>query len=154
MSQLDTAPIFPLHPDGWPKARGYTNGFRVQSGCDLICVAGQIGWDTDGKFPGDGDVVAQFSQALDNFLAVVAAGGGKPTDVVSMTIYVTDMDQYIRGRSELGRIWQQRFGRHYPAMALVGVSALVEKLALVEIQGLAAISASDVTAESHNGCER
>lgn len=147
MTQSDPGRILPLHPSGWPRARGYTNGFRVRSGFDLVCVAGQIGWNREGQFVGEGDLVAQFAQALDNFLAVVAAGGGTPGDVVSMTIYVTDIGRYISSRTELGTLWQQRFGRHYPTMALIGVSALVEELALVEIQGFATVPTA--SEESH-----
>lgn len=83
--------------------------------------------------------VEQFAQAVDNVLAVVAAAGGKPTDVISLTIFVTDQRPYQAATKAVGAAWRERFGSHYPAMALVEVKALLEPGALVEIQGLAAV---------------
>lgn len=118
----------------WPKPKGYANG-RIGMGRALH-VAGQIGWDESGAFV-PGGLVPQFGKALDNVLAVVRAAGGAATDIASMTVYVTDIDAYRSAGAALGPLWRERMGRHYPAMALVAVSALVEREAVVEIQAVA-----------------
>lgn len=118
----------------WPRPRGYVNG-AIGVGRPLH-VAGQIGWIADGSFPCT-DLVGQLAQALDNVLAVVRAAGGVPGDVVSMTVYVTDVDAYRAGLRAIGQAWRDRFGTHYPAMALVAVTALVEPRAIVEVQAVA-----------------
>jgi enamine deaminase RidA (YjgF/YER057c/UK114 family) len=119
---------------GWPKPIGYANG-RVANG-RVLHVGGQIGWTPDGKFLVK-DLVGQFAQALDNMLAVVKAAGGDASSIAAMTVYVTNMDDYRASRKELGRIWRERLGTHYPAMALVAVAALFEREAVVEIQAVA-----------------
>jgi enamine deaminase RidA (YjgF/YER057c/UK114 family) len=123
---------------GWPAPKGYANG-RVGAGRTLH-VGGQIGWSmaVNGgapRFP-EG-LVAQFGQALDNVLAVVRAAGGAAEDIASMTVYVTSIEDYRAAQRELGPVWRERMGRHYPAMALVAVTALVEPEAVVEIQAVA-----------------
>lgn len=129
-----------IHPAHFPRARGYANGV-VTSGKTLY-VAGQIGWEADESFASD-DFVHQFGKALDNVLDVVRAAGGTPADVVDMTIYVTDLDAYRSAAAggQLGPLWRERFGRHYPAMALVGVAGLVHPQARVEIQAVASFPA-------------
>ncbi len=118
----------------WPKPRGYSNG-RIGQGA-VLHIAGQIGWDEHGKFV-DGGLGPQFAKALGNVLAVVRAAGGVPEDIASMTVFVTDVDDYRKSQAILAPIWRERLGRHYPAMALVAVSALVEPAAVVEIQAVA-----------------
>ena len=127
----------PIEPEGWRRPRGYAHGMAAHGG-RTVYVAGQIGWDTDFKFPAL-DLVGQFGKALDNVIEVVRAAGGEASDVVNMTIYVTDVDEYRRAVSELGAVWRERFGKHYPAMALVGVAALVEPRSKVEIQAVASV---------------
>lgn len=122
---------------GFPPARGYSNGI-VGTGPTLH-VAGQIAWDEHGNIGSD-DFVEQFGLALDNVLAVVTAAGGTATDIASMTMYVTDLWVYRASLRKLGPVWRARLGDHYPAMALVGVSGLVELRALVEIQAIAHLS--------------
>jgi enamine deaminase RidA (YjgF/YER057c/UK114 family) len=129
-----------VQPAGWPAPRGYANGV-VTSGRTLH-VAGQIGWDATGDFPRS-DLAGQLAQALDNVLAVVQAAGGAPGDVARMTIYVTDLDAYRSSLREIGAAWRARFGKHFPAMTLVGVAGLVEPRALVEIEALAALSGGE-----------
>ncbi len=119
---------------GWPTPRGYANGV-VATGRALH-VAGQIGWQPDGTFTTD-DLLEQFAIALDNVLSVVNAAGGTPDAVAEMTIYVTEIETYRARMRELGPIWRQRLGKHFPAMALVAVPALVEPRAKVEIQAVA-----------------
>ena len=125
---------------GWPMPKGYANG-RIGSG-RVVHVGGQIGWDLEGKFPEEGTFAAQFAQTLDNVLAVVRAAGGWPQDIASMTVFVTDMDLYRNARKELAKVWRDRMGTHYPAMALVAVTALLERAALVEIQAVAHLGAA------------
>ena len=128
-----------VQPEGFPPARGYANGVVLEAERPLY-VAGQIGWELDGSFASD-ELVPQFARALDHVLAVVAAAGGRPEHIAQMTVYVTDMAAYRASLRELGRIWRERIGTHYPAMALVAVSELVEPRALVEIQAVAALPA-------------
>jgi enamine deaminase RidA (YjgF/YER057c/UK114 family) len=99
----------------------------------VLFVAGQIGWRPDGKFITD-DLAEQFAQALDNVLAVVSTAGGEPSSIARMTVYVTDLDAYRSSTRAIGQAWRARMGRHYPAMALVGVAGLVEERAKVEIE--------------------
>ncbi|HEU4730228.1 MAG TPA: RidA family protein [Kofleriaceae bacterium] len=119
---------------GWPAPRGYANG-RAGRG-RAVHVAGQIGWDERGALAA-AELVPQFAQALDNVLAVVRAAGGAPEDIASMTVFVTDIAAYRGAGKELGAVWRARLGKHFPAMALVAVSALVEPRAVVEIQATA-----------------
>jgi enamine deaminase RidA (YjgF/YER057c/UK114 family) len=121
---------------GWPKPKGYVNG-ALCTGKRTLYVAGQVGWNERQEMA-EG-FVAQFAQALDNVLAVVRAAGGKPEDVVKMTVYVTDLAAYRDAQRALGAVWRERLGKHFPAMALVGVAGLVEEGALVEIETIAAL---------------
>ncbi len=120
--------------DGGPAPKGYANG-RVGRGAALH-VAGQVGWNAAGVFETK-ELVGQFERALDNLLGVLAAAHAHVDDVAEMTIYVTDIAAYRAARKQLGPIWKQRFGAHFPAMTLVAVSALVELDALVEISATA-----------------
>lgn len=119
---------------GWPQPKGYSNG-RTGTGVPLH-TGGQIGWDTEGRFP-EGGLVPQFGKTLENIVAVVAAAGGTPADIATMTVYVTDIAAYRSSQKELGAVWRQHMGKHFPAMALVAVAALVEREAVVEMQAVA-----------------
>ena len=121
---------------GWPAPKGYVNG-AITSGRTLY-IAGQVGWNERQEFASD-DLAAQFAQALDNVLAVARAAGAGPTDAAKMTVYVTDLDAYRSSLREIGRAWRDRFGKHFPAMALVGVAGLVERAAKVEIEATFAL---------------
>lgn len=123
---------------GWAPPKGYVNGIVTTK--PTLFVAGQIGWNARQEFEHE-DFLGQFGQALDNVLAVVRAAGGAPSSVVKMTVYVTDLAAYRAAMPSLGFVWRSRFGRHFPAMALVGVSGLVEPKALVEIETIAALDA-------------
>jgi enamine deaminase RidA (YjgF/YER057c/UK114 family) len=126
-----------VEPPGWPTPRGYVNGALVRGA--TLFVAGQVGWSANQVFESD-DLAAQFAQALDNVLAVVRAAGGAPEDVAKMTIYVTDLDSYRKSTRPIGAAWRARFGKHFPAMALIGVAGLVEPRALIEIEATAVIA--------------
>jgi enamine deaminase RidA (YjgF/YER057c/UK114 family) len=117
-----------------PNPKGYANG-RIGRG-PALHIAGQVGWNAQGVFEAK-DLVGQLAQALDNLLSVLAAAHGHPDDLAEMTIYVTDIAAYRAARKQLGPIWKQRFGGHFPAMTLVAVTALVEPDALVEISATA-----------------
>ncbi len=129
----------PLQPQSWPRPRGYSNGFRVPAGHDLIFTGGMVGWDASEQIV-PGGFVPQFRQALENILAVVECGGGSATDIVSMTVFVVDRDDYLGSLKELGHAWRETLGRVYPAMALVQIAGLVETGARLEIQAVAAVA--------------
>jgi enamine deaminase RidA (YjgF/YER057c/UK114 family) len=126
-----------LQPPDWPQPVGYASGISAQG--TLVFVSGQIGWDAAGRFP-SGDLAAQVEQALRNVLAVVAEAGGAPEDIVRLTWFVTDKASYVNGRKAIGEAYRRVMGRHYPAMSVVAVSALVEDDALVEIEATAVVS--------------
>jgi enamine deaminase RidA (YjgF/YER057c/UK114 family) len=126
-----------LQPKGWPRPRGYANGM-VGTG-RVVLIAGQIGWDSQGRFA-EG-FAAQTAQALRNVLAVLAEGGGGPEHIARLTWYVADMPAYRASAAALGPVWREVMGRHFPAMSVVGVSALVEPAALVEIEATAIVPA-------------
>ncbi len=120
--------------EAWPAPKGYSNG-RIGRG-PVLHVAGQVGWTPQGVFEAK-DLVGQFAVALANVVDVVHAAKGKVTDIAEMTVYVTDIEAYRNARKQLGPIWREHMQTHFPAMALVAVSALVEPEALVEIQAVA-----------------
>jgi enamine deaminase RidA (YjgF/YER057c/UK114 family) len=125
-----------LQPPGWPRPRGYANGVLAEG--RLVFVAGQIGWDETGDFPA-AELPGQVRQALRNVLAVLAQAGGRAEDIARMTWYVTDRDEYIASGREIGEAYREVMGRHYPAMAVVQVVALVEARARVEIEATAVV---------------
>ena len=120
-----------LQPSGWSKPRGYSNGI-VATG-RMVFVAGQIGWNGDCQFESD-DFVAQTAQALRNVVAVLFEGEAHPEDIVRMTWYVTDREEYLRRGSEIGVVYREIMGKHYPVMTAVEVKGLMEARAKVEIE--------------------
>jgi len=125
-----------LQPEGWLKPRGYSNGIAARG--KTIYVGGQIGWNGQCQFEND-DFAGQVRQTLQNVVDVVRAGGGKPEHITTMTWYFTDKAEYLASLKELGPIWRDIMGRHYPAIAAVQVMALVEDRARIEIQAIAVI---------------
>ena len=124
-----------LQPQGWPKPRGYANGMMADG--RILVTGGVVGWDVMGNFP-DG-FVAQVGQALSNIRAILAEGGAEPHHLVRLTWYVLDADEYTAGLKELGAAYREIIGLHYPAMAVVQVTRLVEKAARVEIEATAVV---------------
>ncbi|MFK4505967.1 RidA family protein [Bradyrhizobium daqingense] len=124
-----------LQPSGWPMPKGYANGMAAEG--RIIVTGGVIGWDAQ-EHLADG-FVAQVRQTLTNIAAILAEAGARPEHLVRLTWYVVDMDEYLANLKELGRIYRDIFGAHYPAMALVQVVRLVEKAARVEIEATAVI---------------
>jgi len=125
-----------LLPEGWPRPKGYANG--VAAAGEIVFVAGQIGWTPAGVFE-ETTLAGQFRQALDNTLAVLTSAGARPEHVARMTWYITDKRTYLASLAEIGAIWREKMGRHYLAMAVVEVSALIEDQALIEIETIAVI---------------
>jgi len=127
-----------INPAELGRPSGFSHAVAVTAG-RMIFLAGQIGLGRDGKLVGGG-VVAQFEQALANLLIALAAAGGHPGDLVSLTIYIVDLQDYQAHAKEIGAVWRRLAGAEYPATAGVGVARLWEPDALVEIQGIAAVS--------------
>jgi enamine deaminase RidA (YjgF/YER057c/UK114 family) len=125
-----------LHPPGWPRAKGYSNG--VAASGRVVCVSGMVGWDAGGVFQTD-DFVGQARQALENIVAVLAEGGARPEHIVRMTWYVLDKAEYLGAGTALGAAYRDVIGRHYPAMSAVQVSGLMEARARVEIEATAVV---------------
>jgi len=126
-----------VQPAAFSKPKGYSNGVVTRG--PTLYIAGQIGWNEHNVFESK-DLPGQFAQALDNVLAVVVAAGGQAENIAKMTVYVTDLDAYRNSLRDVGRIWRERLGKHFPAMALVGVAGLVEREALIEIEAVAVLN--------------
>jgi enamine deaminase RidA (YjgF/YER057c/UK114 family) len=124
-----------LQPPGWPEPKGYANG--VEAG-GIVFTGGMIGWDETGAFP-HADLAGQVGQALRNALAVIAQAGGGPEHVTRLTWYVTDREEYLAQQKEIGAAYRAAMGRHFPAMAVVQVSGLLEPGAKVEIEATAVL---------------
>jgi enamine deaminase RidA (YjgF/YER057c/UK114 family) len=133
------ARIEAVQPAGWAAPSGYSNAIAVSGATKLVFVAGQIAWDEKKQLVGAGDFARQFEQALSNVVACLKAAGAEPNALVRLTIYVTDKRQYLAAAKEIGGAYKRLVGRHYPAMALVQVAALLEEGALVEIEATAAV---------------
>jgi len=125
-----------LLPPGWSRPSGYSNGISAQG--RMVFVAGQIGWDKNQSMQ-TGELTGQFEQILKNTLAVLAEAGAGPEHIVRMTWYITSRSEYLAQASALGKIWRAVMGKHYPAMAVVEVSALIESHAKMEIETTAVV---------------
>lgn len=127
-----------VNPPELGRPRGFSHGIVTPPGARIVFVAGQTAADEAGRVAGS-DFVAQFDRALDKVLRVVRRAGGDSAQIARMTVYVTDMGAYRTSRSRLAAVWKEHMGAHYPAMALLEVSALVDEGALVEIQAEAVL---------------
>jgi enamine deaminase RidA (YjgF/YER057c/UK114 family) len=123
-----------IHPDGWLPAKGYANGMLTRDG--VLHIGGQIGWDANKVFV-SADFIGQMRQALTNIRAIVEAAGGTVEDVTRLTWFVTDKAEYLAHQAEVGAAYRDVFGKHFPAMSMVVVSALIEDEAKVEIEATA-----------------
>jgi len=126
-----------INPEALGQPRGYSNGMLFEGG-SILFIAGQVGWDRESRIVSD-DFAEQFVQALENVLAVVHQAGGGPENIGRMLIFVTDKDEYESRLRDIGSAYRQLMGKHFPAMTLVEVSSLLERLAKVEIEALAVI---------------
>jgi len=124
-----------LLPEGWPRPSGYSNGILADG--KQVFVAGMIGWDPDGTF--SVGLVSQFRTILENTIATLAVAGAKPADIVRMTWYVKDLDDYRQNLAGIGQAYRELMGKNFPVMAVVGVTDLVEPEALIEIETTAVI---------------
>ena len=128
-----------VNPESLGAPRGWNHGVLAPRDGRLLFVAGMAGWSAARRGEPAG-FVEQFANALDQVLAVVRDAGGVPADVARMTVYVTDLAEYRASLAALGDAWRQRFGKHYPAMALLEVSGLVDAGAKVEIEATAVVA--------------
>lgn len=125
-----------LHPPGWVRPRGYSNG--VSAAGRTVFVSGMIGWDAQSKLVAD-DIVGQVQQALKNIVEVLAQANAKPEHIVRMTWYVVDKREYLAASKAIGDVYRAIMGRHYPAMTALQVTALLEDGARVEIEATAMV---------------
>ena len=125
-----------INPESWPRPSGYNNG--VISAGKILFIAGQIGWNKQGKLVAD-DLVTQVKQALSNVVAVLKEAGAEPGHVCRLTWYVTNIEEYRERAKEIGEVYRSVFGKHYAAMSLLGVNQLLERGAVVEIEATAVL---------------
>ncbi|PHZ84053.1 RidA family protein [Paremcibacter congregatus] len=118
-------------PAGWARPKGYSNGIIAKG--EVFFIAGVVGWNNDEVFESD-NLVDQFRQALLNIRAILEAGNAGPEHITRMTWYVTEMDGYRTQLPEFGAIYKEIIGKNFPVMACVGVTALVERQAKIEIE--------------------
>jgi enamine deaminase RidA (YjgF/YER057c/UK114 family) len=126
-----------LQPPGWARAKGFSNGISC-TGKTLVFIAGQVGYTGAGKWEAR-DFAGQFRQALQNVIDVLEQANGKPEHLVRLTWYVLDKQEYLNSLKAVGEAYRELMGRHYPTMAVVQVSGLVEDEARLEIEATAVI---------------
>jgi len=128
-----------LHPKHWAPAKGFSNGIVAEG--RQIFLAGQVGWNARQEFESD-DFVAQTEQALRNIVEILAEAGARPEHIVRLTWYVTSKQDYLARLREVGGAYRRVIGRHFPAMTLIEVGALLEERAKVEIEATAVLPAA------------
>jgi enamine deaminase RidA (YjgF/YER057c/UK114 family) len=127
-----------INPSRLARPSGFSHAVTAAGG-RLVFLAGQTALDRDGAIVGGG-VAGQFERALRNLFTALAAAGGAPGDLASLTVYVLDVDDYRAHSREIGAVWRRLAGRDYPAMAVIGVARLWDEHALLEVQGIAVVS--------------
>ncbi|HEY5101148.1 MAG TPA: RidA family protein [Steroidobacteraceae bacterium] len=125
-----------LQPPNWPRPKGFSHGISARG--QLLSIAGQVGWDASGRFASE-RLADQVKVALENIVAVLAAGGARPDHVTRLTWYVTSREEYYAELPAIGANYRAVMGRHFPAMSVVQVVALMEAQAKVEIEATAVI---------------
>ena len=125
-----------LQPPGWARAKGFSNGIAASG--RLVFIAGQIGWTGEGKWEAR-EFAGQFRQALQNVITVLKEAKGKPEHIVRLTWYVLDKREYLNALKPVGEAYRELMGKHYPTMAVVQVSGLVEDEARLEIEATAVV---------------
>ncbi len=125
-----------LQPPGWPRPKGYSNGISASG--RMIFTGGLVGWDENESFP-EKDMAGQARRTFENIIAVLKEGGAGPEHIVRMTWYITDRDAYLNSVKDIGQAYRDVIGRHFPAMAVVQVVALMEVDALLEIEVTAVV---------------
>jgi enamine deaminase RidA (YjgF/YER057c/UK114 family) len=129
-----------FNPEGLPPATGFSYGALAASG-RVLHIAGMTGLEADGSL--SGSLVDQFGVACSGVAVVIEAAGGQPSDLVSMTIYTTDVDLYIASLAPIGVAYRTIFGKHFPPMALIGVDRLFDPKAMVELVCVAVVPDQD-----------
>jgi enamine deaminase RidA (YjgF/YER057c/UK114 family) len=132
--------VQPINPPTLPKPVGYSHAWEVQGG-KTVYIAGQVAFDKEGRVVGRGDLVAQFRQVCENLKALMLSRGGQLNDIVKLTIYVLSKAEYKARAREIGQVYREYFGRHFPAMTLVEVKGLYDddQGTLIEIEGVAVV---------------
>ena len=125
-----------LQPEGWAKPLGYSNGIAARG--RIVFVGGQVGWTGEQRWETD-DFAGQVRQTLQNIVAILAEAGAGPEHITTMTWYFTEKQEYLANLREVGKAYREVIGKHFPAMAAVEVTALVEDRAKVEIQAMAVV---------------
>ena len=125
-----------LLPPGWPRPKGYANGVLAEG--RTVWTGGVVGWDEQERFP-DADTAGQFRRILQSTVAILAEAGAGPEHIVRMTWYVTDRQEYLDQLPAIGAAYREIIGKHFPAMAVVQVVALIEAAAKIEIETTAVI---------------
>jgi len=125
-----------LQPPDWARAKGFSNGIAANG--KLVFIAGQVGWTGQGEWK-EKSFAGQFRQTIQNILDVLAEARGKPEHIVRLTWYVLDRDEYLASLKEVGAAYRELMGKHYPTMAVVQVSGLVERNARLEIEATAVV---------------
>ena len=133
-----------IHPEGWAPAKGYANGILTPDG--TLYIGGQVGWSKDKIFESH-NFIGQMEQALRNIVSIVEVAGGQATDIVRLTWYVIDKQEYLTRQREIGEVYRQVLGRHFPAMSVLVISELVEGDALLEIEATAQLHLADCQSE-------
>ena len=126
-------------PEGWDPPIGYSNAIEAGSG-KLLFIAGQVGWDEKQTFHSE-EIPPQFEQALKNIIAILKTAGGKPEDICRITAFCCDKPGYLAVRPQLGKIWREHMGKHYPAMSMIFVSDLLDSPGKIELEATAVIPA-------------
>jgi len=132
--------VHAVNPPSLARPAGYSHGIEVQ-GSKTLYVSGQVAFDKDGELIGPGDIVAQFRQICQNLKAVLLARAGQINDIVKLTIYVLDKSAYKRNAKEIGAVYREFFGRHYPAMTFLEVNGLYDddQGCMIEIEAVAVV---------------
>lgn len=125
-----------LHPENWKAAKGYANGIAAEG--RTVYLGGQVGWNADQEFETD-DFVGQVEQSLENIVAILAEADAGPQNIVRLTWYILDKQEYLSRLHDLGAAYRRVLGRHFPAMSMVEVNALIEDRAKVEIEATAVV---------------
>ncbi len=125
-----------LQPDNWAPAKGYANGVVAQG--KLVVLGGQIGWNAQQEFESE-EYIDQFRQTLENIKTLLNEAGASPEHLVRLTWFITDRDAYLGSQKEMGAVYRDVIGRHYPSMSVVQVVKLVESRAKIEIEATAVI---------------
>ncbi len=128
-----------IKPEGWPPPKGYSNGILAGPG-RILFIAGQVGWDQTETFQSE-ELVPQFRQALENIVAILAEAGGKPEHICRMTAYCTDKAVYLEARRDLGGVWREIIGPHYPVMSMIFVVDLLDSPGMIELEATAVLPA-------------